>query len=151
MGFEEVDSGKIAAAAALIDACLAGDTAAGWRLELHTALANTFVHYNLYQVRHVYQIGLLFVLGLLLLYIGRGVFSRFRSRPGARLAAFGLLLSSALWGLEVISLHQTDQVLYHLWGGCMTVAYLWVLAAVLTALGAFLDVLRRDRKRACCS
>jgi hypothetical protein len=52
---------------------------------------------------------------------------------------WGLLLSLTCWCVEVISLHATDRILYHFAGGLMVVAFLWIVACIMTAVGIQID------------
>jgi len=54
---------------------------------------------------------------------------------GALLALMGVFLSLTLISMEIISIHQTDEGLYHLVNGVMVIAYLWALASALTLVG----------------
>lgn len=110
-----------------------------WRWFLHDSLQHNFEVRGLYGQRHWFQITCLVLLGLLLVFGFRVMLRKLRGRPGARLAACGLFLSVGCWCVEVISLHATDHVLYSVGNGMMTVAYLWVLTALLVGIGALLD------------
>jgi hypothetical protein len=110
-----------------------------WRLSAHSGLANLFMEHQLYDQRHVLQLGLLSALGLLLLLALRAVVRHLRGRKGALLAASGLCLSLTLYAMEIISMHETDQALYHLVSGAMVIAYLWALSCALTFAGAMME------------
>ncbi|MFT4114308.1 hypothetical protein [Silvibacterium sp.] len=138
----------IALFSAILQILMVADLIAGWRLAIHNALAGVFVQYNLYQIRHPFQAGSLLVFGAIFFFALQTIVIRFRFRPGAKLAATGLLLSVTLWVLEIISLHATDHALYYLFHGRMVIAYLWLLAAAITAVGASFDALSMNRKRA---
>jgi uncharacterized membrane protein YhdT len=111
----------------------------GWRWLLHDRLQQGFEVRGLYGQRHWFQIACLVLLGVVLIFSFRAVLRKLRGRAWARLAACGLFLVIGCWCVEVISLHATDHVLYSMGGGMMTVAYLWVLASLLTAIGILAD------------
>ncbi|MBB6142814.1 hypothetical protein HNQ77_000752 [Silvibacterium bohemicum] len=124
---------------ALIEFLFCADMILEWRLALHTFFVNLFMEYNLYNQRHSMQLGLLFALGCLLLFMLLSVYRRFQRRTGAFLAVSGVLLSATLWLMEIISIHEVDASLYHLVDGVMVIALLWVLACSLTLAGIGLE------------
>lgn len=114
-----------------------------WRWLIHDSLRRSFEMRGLYGQRHWFQIICLVFLAALLVFGFRAVLGKLRGRVGARLAVCGLFLSLGCWCVEVISLHATDHVLYSVDNGIMAVAYLWVLGALLVAVGVLLDAWAR--------
>jgi uncharacterized membrane protein YhdT len=114
-----------------------------WRWLLHDSLQRSFEARGLYGQRHWFQIACLMLLGALLFFGFRAMLGKLRGRTGARLAGCGLFLSLGCWCVEVISLHATDHVLYSVDSGLMTIAYLWILGALLVAVGVLLDAWAR--------
>jgi hypothetical protein len=110
-----------------------------WRWLLHDNLQRSFEARGLYGQRHWFQITCLVLLAALLVFGFRAVLGKLRARMGVRLAVCGLFLSVGCWCVEVISLHVTDHVLYSVDNGLMTVAYLWILGALLVAVGMVMD------------
>ena len=110
-----------------------------WRLVWNESLRRSFELHGIYEQRRWIQVLCLMLFAALMTLMFRAWMRQLRGRLGARLAVCGLGFSIGCWCVEVISLHATDSVLYHLYGGVMAVAYLWILAALLASAGILLD------------
>jgi hypothetical protein len=120
----------------LIELFFCMDMVFEWRLALHALGAGFFIERNLYADRHSIQAPLLVALAVLLCAGLAGVFRRFRGSPGLLIAVAGVAMSLTLWLVEIISMHETDAVLYYFIHGLMVIAFLWILACALTFAGA---------------
>jgi hypothetical protein len=129
------ESAGFALALTIIESLLALDMLFEWRFVLHTVFMKLFMEHDLYNERQPVQLGLLLLLAALLFAAVRMAFCRFHMRMGTLLMLTGVFLSLTLISMEIISMHETDQGLYHLVNGVMVIAYLWVLACALTLLG----------------
>jgi hypothetical protein len=130
---------------AAIELVLALDMIFEWRLAFHTFCVNLLMKYNLYQERRPFQAALLVTLGCVLLLFSGSAIRRYRARGGALLAVGGISMSIGLWVLEIISMHEVDQALYHLVKGVMVIAPLWVSACAITVLGVWIEARRPAR------
>jgi hypothetical protein len=116
------------------------DMAFDWRWKVHDFWMRKAMASGVYDLRRFPQ-----TLALGLLIFGASlacaaIVYRCRNRPGAALALCGTLLSVGLWCCESISLHAVDRVFYHLVGKLMLVSLLWVVLAVVTCFGVWLDM-----------
>jgi hypothetical protein len=66
-----------------------------------------------------------------------------RGSGGLREARLGAILIAALWGLEAISLHQTDHLMWLRAGPILLGAWLWIAASALAIGGALFGSRRR--------
>ena len=66
-----------------------------------------------------------------------------RGTGGLRAARLGALLLAALWGLEAISLHQTDHIMWLPAGPILLGGWLWIAASALAISGALFGRSRR--------
>lgn len=130
---------RLAAWLTFVEVAFLLDMLLEWRWALHSFLRSRSIERHLYGSRTLPQIAMLVVLAVILLPALRLVTRRFQGRRGAILAVWGLLLSVACWSVEVISLHATDRLLYHFDGGAMLVAFVWIAACAMTALGLQID------------
>jgi len=135
---------------AAIELVLAVDMIFEWRLAFHTFCVKLFMKYNLYEGRRPFQAVLLVTLGCVLLLVPQFAIRRFHLRAGALLAVGGVSMSIGLWVLEIISMHEVDQALYHLVNGVMVIAAFWMLACAITVLGVWIEArlaVRNDLSR----
>ena len=67
------------------------------------------------------------------------ILRRLGNRRGAAQALLGTVLSMGLWFIEAISLHAVDGVLYTRVGGAMVVSLFWIMLAIVTCSGVWMD------------
>jgi hypothetical protein len=130
---------RFAAFLTIAEVALLFDIIFDWRWALHSFMLRQSMERNIYVYRRVPQTIILFILTAVVLF-GFGFIKRqLHGRNGALIATWGLLLSISCWCVEIISLHATDLILYHFAGGVMIVAFLWIVACIMTAVGIQLD------------
>jgi hypothetical protein len=129
---------QLPAVLTVIEVGLLLDIAFNWRWMLHSLLANLAQSENEYGTRRLPQLIVLILLGGLLFLVLRTAKRSYQNRLGALLAVAGVVLSFALWCIEVVSLHAADHVLYHSLGPFMTISFLWIPACLMTSIGMLL-------------
>jgi len=67
-----------------------------------------------------------------------------RGPGGLREARLGAILILALWGLEAVSLHQTDHIMWLQAGPILLGGWLWIAASAIATYGALFG---RGRQR----
>ncbi len=130
---------QLAAFLTIIEGALLLDVIFDWRWALHSFILRESMKYGLYGYRSIPQIVMLLLLAVVVLPAATSAQRRVRGRPGATIALWGLFLSLTCWCVEVISLHATDSILYHPAGPFMLVAFVWMAACGLTAIGIQID------------
>jgi len=115
------------------------DMALDIRLRLHALIDREATLQGVYARRHWIQWPALFVLGIIAGAVTATAVWRFRRRIGAVLTICGLVVSLTCWCMEVISLHATDSLLYSPLGKTMNIAAFWVVGALATSAGIFID------------
>lgn len=133
------ETASLAAFLTILEGALLLDVTFDWRWALHHFILRESMKYGLYGHRSIPQIVMLLLLAAIVLPAATFAQRRVRGRPGAAIALWGLFLSLTCWCVEVISLHATDRILYHTVGGFMLVAFIWMAACGLTAIGIQLD------------
>lgn len=131
--------GRPASILALLETGLFLDMAFSIRWQLHNMLEDQAIRENLYGQRTGPQ---LVALGLLGVATAGGIglaFQRLRGRTGAIVAVCGAILSLSCWCAEVISLHATDTVFYHMIGGVKLISLCWVACSTMTGFGILWD------------
>lgn len=133
------ETARFAAFLTIAETALLLDIIFDWRWAFHAFMLRQSMEHNVYAYRAVPQTIMLFILAAVAL-LGFGFIKRqLHGRRGALIAMWGLLLSITCWCVEIISLHATDRILYHFAGGLMVVAFLWIAACIMTAVGIQLD------------
>jgi hypothetical protein len=90
--------------------------------------------------RRPFQVAVLVIAVIALAWSAR----RFaRGSGGLREARLGAIMIAALWGLEAISLHQTDHVMWLKAGPILLGGWLWIAASAIATWGALLGRRRR--------
>ena len=102
----------------------------GLRHQVHGGVDAVLQQQGWYANRRPVQFALLALSSTGLGFAAMRMLRMFAGSPSARLAAIASLVVLALFGLETISLHQIDSVLYCRVGPVMLIAWLWL------ALGA---------------
>ena len=112
------------------------------RYAVRTAMENfLFAHGLPVADKRLFQVVVLIVAAVLLALI----IQRFARGPGGlREARLGAILIAALWGIEAISLHTTDHILWTPVGPILLGGWLWIAASAL-AIGGALFGARRAR------
>jgi hypothetical protein len=147
VAFLRVERRGLFLAGATIEFLLIVDCLGNLRWRLHSFLEFKALALDFYGKRFSPQLGCLVVLVCLGIFAAVLLWRSLRGQPGLRLASAGLTLSVILWGTEVISIHPMDAILYREIGSVLLVAYGWMLAAAITAAGAFWHTLsQRPRK-----
>jgi hypothetical protein len=126
---------RLAALLTLIETTLLLDIIFNWRWMLHDFASGLARRAHEYDFRRLPQLGMIVLLGGLLFLSVFVTRRSVRGRPGAFLAVTGALLSLVLWGVEAVSLHDVDHILYHSLGGWMAVSVLWIVACLMTSIG----------------
>jgi hypothetical protein len=130
---------------AIVQLGLLLDMAFDWRWKVHDFWMREAMATGVYDRRRLPQ---MLALGLLVLgaaLASAAIWHRFRRRMGIALALAGTVLSMGLWFCEGISLHFVDRFFYHPVGGLMLVSLFWVVLAVMTCFGVWLDMRRSCR------
>ncbi len=127
------------AALASVQAVLLLDMVFDWRWRLHSFWMMEAMQGGWYGQRRGPQLLVLLALGAVAGLSVALIVRRLGNRPGAALALLGTVLSAGLWCIEAISLHAVDGVLYTRVGGAMVVSFLWILLAVVTCTGIWMD------------
>jgi hypothetical protein len=135
---------KLAASLAAIESLLLLDMLFNIRWQLHETLADAAQRRHEYDLRRLPQTILIAALVAVLLLGLAYALRLYRTRVGALLAVSGAMLSLISWCVEVVSLHAVDALLYRPIGRCMAVAFLWMLACLLTSAGILIES-RRSR------
>ena len=131
---------RFAAFVTIAETALLLDLIFDLRWVLHAFMLRQSMEHHVYAYRTMPQTIMLFLLAAVALLVFRFVKRQLHGRKGALIAMWGLLLSITCWCVEIISLHATDRILYHFAGGLMIVAFLWILACIMTAVGIQIDV-----------
>jgi hypothetical protein len=126
---------RLAAALCALDVVLLLDMGFNWRWKLNEWLRTGAISHHWYSERSGPQVAVLVCIGAVLVSAGVTLSRRFLSVRGATLAISGALLSIGCWLTEVVSLHQTDAVLFHRAGPLMVVSFVWMIACAMTAVG----------------
>lgn len=127
---------------ALLHAVFLVEVLAGFRHVVHVMVMRAMG--EAYRARTDYQLELFAVL-LVAAAIGAAVLLRLRRRGPARKAVLATAALCLLFGIETISLHAVDAILYRQVGGIAIVGWLWLLAGGAVALLAWRS--RRASKR----
>jgi hypothetical protein len=115
------------------------DIALDIRWKLHDFWMTRATEMHLYSERRGPQlVALVLLVGLLLVGVV-WIPLRFRGRRGLALALSGTMLSIGLWFCEMLSYHFMDAVLYSMAGKLMLVSFLWVVLAMTTCSGVWLE------------
>ena len=111
------------------------------RYAVRTAVENfLFTHGLAAADRRTFQAVLLVIAAVAIVMLIR----RFaRGSGGLREARLGAFMIAALWGLEAISLHQTDHLLWMQAGPILLGGWLWIVASALAVGGALFGSRRR--------
>lgn len=124
---------------ALVQLVLLLDIVFNWRWKLHAMVDWAAAGLGVYELRRGPQLLALCGLAALAVLLALLIVVRFRGRMGAALALGGTLLSVVLRGVEVVSYHNADAVLYASVGGVMIVGLAWITLALATCLGVWID------------
>ena len=138
-GGRSLRSGRPFGSVAGVQFLLLLDIVFDWRWRIHEFEDRQASRIGMYQLRRMPQaiVSVVLLLGLALFAIW--IMRRFRNSIGAALTMTGTLLSVGLWTCEVISFHNTDKILYHLFGPLMAIALIWLGLAALTCYGVWMD------------
>lgn len=121
-------------ATAIVFALMVVDLQTQGRFAVRAAVENFLFGHGLTMAeKRPFQVVVLIVAVLVLAILIR----RFARGPGGlREARLGAILIAALWGLEAVSLHQTDQIVWTQAGPIMILGWLWLGASALAIGGA---------------
>jgi len=126
---------RFAAVLAALEAGLLLDMAFNVRWRLHDLLEGKAIVEGLYSRRAGPQIA---TMGLMAAAAVAGMWlagHRLRGRPGATVAACGVIFSLTCWFAEVVSLHAIDSAFHRVVCGVMAVSLFWAASSLLTGLG----------------
>ncbi|MEO5493319.1 MAG: hypothetical protein ABIR08_04750 [Sphingomonas sp.] len=128
-------------APATVFALMVVDLQVQGRYAVRTAVENfLFAHGLATAEKRPFQLVVLIIAAVALILIIR----RFaRGTGGLREARLGALLIATLWGLEAISLHQTDRIMWMPVGPILLGGWLWIAASALAIGGALFGRARR--------
>jgi hypothetical protein len=115
------------------------DIAFDWRWKLHDLFMHAAMADDVYGQRHMPQRLALVLVAAVAAGVAAWVMSKLRTRRGVGLAAAATVLSVALHGVEMISYHGMDAILYRMAGGVMVVSFLWAALAFITCAGVWMD------------
>ena len=115
------------------------DIAFDWRWKLHDLFMHAAMTEDVYGERRMPQRLALILVAAVAAGIASWVLWKLRTRSGAGLAAAATVLSIALHGVEMISYHGMDAILYRMAGGVMVVSFLWAALAFVTCAGVWMD------------
>jgi len=111
----------------------------GIRHRLHDVADSLLFSAGLYEGRADLQYFLIFVSAAVLLFLSLLLFFLGRARnPGLSIATVASLTILGLIVLEVISLHQIDQIFYQKIGPILLVGWLWCIACAAIVLSTLL-------------
>jgi hypothetical protein len=130
---------RIYLALSLAQLVLLLDIAFDWRWKLHDLFMHAAMGQDLYGERRMPQQLALVLVAAVAATVAAWILWKLRLRRGAGLAAAATVLSVALHGVEMISYHGMDAILYRMAGGVMVVSFLWAALALLTCVGVGLD------------
>jgi hypothetical protein len=130
---------RIYLALSLAQLVLLMDIAFNWRWKLHDLFMHAAMAEDIYGERRMPQRLALVLIAVVAAAVAAWILWRLRPRRGAGLAAAATVLSFALHGVEMISYHGMDAILYRAAGGVMVVSFLWAALALLTCIGVGLD------------
>jgi hypothetical protein len=129
-------------ALALAQLGLLFDIAFDWRWKLHDLFMHAAMAEDVYGERRMPQrLALVLVVGVAA-GIAAWVLWKLRAKPGLAVASAATVLSIALHGVEMISYHGMDAILYRMAGGVMVVSFLWAALAFVTCAGVWMDSAR---------
>jgi hypothetical protein len=115
------------------------DMAFDWRWKIHDFWGHDAMQLGVYAERRPPQVIAIAMLGVVVIFGSVLASARFRSRKGVGLALTATILSVGLWSCEAISYHYIDLVFYHMVGKMMVVSFVWLLLAMVTCFGVWLD------------
>ena len=115
------------------------DIAFDWRWKLHDLFMHAAMAEDVYGERRMPQRLALVLVTAVTAGVAAWVLWKLRSRRGVALAAAATVLSIALHGVEMISYHGMDAILYRMAGGVMVVSFLWAALALVTCAGVWMD------------
>jgi hypothetical protein len=130
---------RIYLALSLAQLVLLLDIAFDWRWKLHDLFMHAAMSQDIYGERRMPQRLALVLVAAVAAAVAGWILWKLRPRRGAGLAAAATVLSVALHGVEMISYHGMDAILYRMAGGVMVVSFLWAALALLTCMGVGLD------------
>lgn len=131
-------------AIAVANGLLVIEMVANLRHRLHGMVARLFEMEGFYGARRGPQALMLVLLAAGVAAIAVSLVGRMRRAGGpARIAALLTMLTLALFGAEIISLHQVDRLLYARIGPMMTIAWSWLALGFGTAALALASTGRR--------
>lgn len=123
-----------------LNAILACEVPFGFRFRVTKVMRHLFDWLEAGLERRLLQLVVLAIVGILFLVAVLVVLFREETPRSRRFALMGFLLSVLIWCVEAVSLHQTLPILAHRIGPLVFVAWAWVVAAMVTAAGAFVAV-----------
>ena len=115
------------------------DIAFNWRWKLHDLFMHAAMAQDVYGERRMPQRLALVLIAAVAAGIAAWVLWKLRVRPGLATASAATVLSIALHGVEMISYHGMDAILYRMAGGVMVVSFLWATLAFVTGAGVWMD------------
>jgi hypothetical protein len=135
---------RVIAGAQALFAC---EIAAGWRFVLLAAERRLFTHFADYGARGAWQmivvgfvvVALLMVLPVVTRHLLRGGDRRLKT------AALATIVTALSFGLELLSWHPLDALLYRMIGPLMVIGWLWLACAICVAAMAIVSA--RGRRK----
>lgn len=127
-------------ALALLQVVCGVEVALGWRYRAHDAVDAWLQSHGQYATRASLQLGLIGCTLLCAAAVTAFLWTH-RARLGAALvgACVGTAMELALFGVETVSLHAVDAVMYSFAGPVKVIGWLWLATAALTMCCAWRD------------